>query len=111
MAETPPMSRWPARRVAALVLTLALVAVGGWSVANGIIGTLPVLLIGIALGVTYVVRGGSLPQWVYWMGKSRYGVRRITPDDDPSNLPWRVYLPVLLGMLLLAALVFYLGMR
>ena len=105
------MSRWPARRVAALLLTLALVAVAAWSVASGIIGTLPVLLMGIALGLTYVVRGGSLPEWVYWLAKSRYGVRRITPDNDPSNVRWRLYLPVLLGVLLLAALVFYLGLR
>ena len=105
---TPP-GGWPPRRVAALVLTLGLAGIAAYSLSQGILGTLPVLVLGIVLGTTYVWRGGSLSDWAYRIGTGRRGGRSITRDDDPSNLPAKVYLPVLLGALLLAALLFYFG--
>ena len=104
-----PPAGWPPRRVAAAVLTAALAGIAAYSTAMGIVGVLPVLLIGVLLGATYVWRGGSLPDWAYRIGTRRRRGASITRDDDPSNLPARVYLPVLLGAILIAALVFYFG--
>jgi hypothetical protein len=96
---------WPAKRVAALVLTVGLVALAAYSVAQGTIGAVPLLAIGIALGALYVWRGGSLPEWAYRM-RTRGGGRAIRRDDDPSNIPAKVYLPILAGVILLAVLAF-----
>ena len=101
-----PDVHWPAKRVAALVLTLGLVGIAAYSLAQGILGTLPVLGMGIVLGALYVWRGGSLPEWAYRIRNKRRGEYAITRDDDPSNLPARLYLPILLCVLLLAALIF-----
>lgn len=100
---TPPPAGWPPKRVAALLLTLGLAAIGAWSLSQGILGALPLLVMGILLGATYVRRGGSLPDWAH---RGR-GSPSITRDDDPSNLPATVYPPILLGVLLLAALLFF----
>ena len=97
---------WPAKRVAAVLLTLGLVALAGYSLSQGILGTLPVLAMGIVLGALYVWRGGSLPDWAYRIRNKPRGEYAITRDDDPSNMPARLYLPILLGVLLLAALIF-----
>ena len=92
--------------MAALVLTLGLVAVAVYSLSQGILGTLPVVGIGIVLGALYVWRGGSLPDWAYRIRNKPRGEYAITRDDDPSNLPARLYLAILLVVLLLAALIF-----
>jgi hypothetical protein len=102
-----PKADWPVTRVAALVLTLGLVALAVYSLIQGTFGVVPLLAIGIALGALYVWRGGSLPEWAYRM-RTRAGVRSITRDDDPSNIPAKVYLPILAGVILLALLAFVL---
>jgi hypothetical protein len=99
----------PFKCVAALVLTLGLAAVAVYSVSQGIIGTLPVLVLGIGLGATYVVRGGSLPAWAYRWVRGR--ASSLEPDEDPSHLPAKVYLPILLAVIALAALVFWAASR
>lgn len=106
----PPPSPWPARRVAAAVLTAGLVGVAAHAVSVGVIGVLPVLVLGIFLGGLYVARGGSLPPWAYRL-MTRRGRGSLTADDDPSNLPAKVYLSVLLAALLVAALIVFLNLR
>ena len=103
-------ANWPARRFGALGLTLGLVAILAYSLSQGSLGTLPVLASGIVLGALYVWRGGSLPEWADRFGNRRGGAS-ITRDDDPGNIPPKVYLPILLGVLLLAALIFAVFMK
>ena len=71
MAESIPPVGWPPKRLAALVLTLGPVATSAYSLSQGIIGTLPVLAMGVVLGSMYVWRGGSLPDWGYRLSNRR----------------------------------------
>jgi hypothetical protein len=93
--------------VAAFALTLALVGIAAFQIRQEIYRTLPVVAIGILLGATYLWRGGTLPNWVYRLS-TRRGRQTLTADDDPANLPARVFLPILLGVILLAAMLFFL---
>ena len=105
MSKKGPNRGWPAKRVAALVLTLALAALGVYIVWAGTgVGTLLPLGIGVALGLLYTARGGSLPDWAYRLShRHRLRGTGITADDDPSNLPPKVYLPILLAAVAIAA--------
>ena len=107
MVRDGPNAGWPAKRVAALVLTLGLAALGMYAWRAGGSGgdghrALPLLCVGVALGLLYVAKGGSLPPLV-----RRRGGAGITDDHDPRNLPRKLYLPVLLGVILLAAAAYY----
>jgi hypothetical protein len=92
------------KRIAALALTIALVALGfySWWTGAGDRHVLWLLCVGVLLGSLYTVRGGSLPPFVYWLG-----LGKITKDDDPRNLPPRFYLPILLGAAALAVAAYY----
>jgi hypothetical protein len=93
----------PLRRAAVLLLTmlLACVAIYVWQAKVGDQRVLFLLSTGIVLGVIYTIRGGSLPQWLH-----RLGGGKITKDDDPRNLSPKVYLPVLLAVIVVAALLY-----
>ena len=94
--------RVTANRVAAGILSLALLALLVWTTIArvGDLHTRIVLAVGIVLGSLYTVLG-RVPTWiVHHSGGS------ITDDDDPSNLSPRVYLPILFGVFLLAAAAF-----
>lgn len=82
--------RWPAKRIAALLLTLTLVGLGlyTWRAGVGDRQTLVLLGFGSAWGLLYTIRGGSLPPLIYKLGEGK-----ITADDDPSNLSPKFYLP------------------
>jgi hypothetical protein len=87
----------PRKRLIVLILAAA---VGGllyytWSTGAAI--TTEVLITGcviVGLALLYVLRG-SLPD-------AFYGVL-VNRDDDPSNVPPRIYLPILVAALLIAA--------
>ena len=44
---------------------------------------------------------GRLPDWI-----ADYSGGSITEDDDPANISPRVYLPILLGVIVIAAATF-----
>jgi hypothetical protein len=96
---------WPARRVAALALTFALVALGlyAWWADIRDVRMWWLLGVGSVLGLLYTVRGSSLPEFVHWFGGSG-----ITADDDPRNLSPKLYLPILLVVLVAAVAAYYL---
>ena len=91
------------RRGAALVLTTTLVGLAVYTVwaRVGDWRLLELLGIGIVLGLVYALRG-SLPSSLVRMSGAR-----ITHDDDPRNLSPKVYLPVLIIVILLAALLYW----
>ena len=85
-------------RVAAGILSLVLSALLGWSIVAGV-GDLRTRIIlggGVALGVLYTAFG-RVPDWI----RDRTG-GTLTDDDDPSNISPRVYLPIILGAILVA---------
>ncbi|ELP31401.1 hypothetical protein RBSWK_04671 [Rhodopirellula baltica SWK14] len=59
-----------------------------------------VLGFGVTLGSLYTAFG-RLPDWIVENSGGS-----ITDDDDPSNVSARVYLPILLGVILIAFAVF-----
>ena len=107
MAESDPKKTWPARRIAALLLTTALLALLLYTLVVGVGDSRTRLLlgVGIVLGAMYTIRGGSLPPF---MSQSDWsGGTGITADDDPRNLSPKLYLPILLAVVLLAAFLYY----
>lgn len=90
------------KRIASGTISVALSALLGWSILAGVghLRTQMILALGIALGSLFTVFGG-LPSWI--LG---YSGGSITDDDDPSNISPRVYLPILLGAILVASIAF-----
>lgn len=109
MSETRRRRRW----VAALLLTLAMLAFGIVLYCRGHVEAMIPLGIGTALGSIYVCRGGSLPASFYSSRRRGYrsSYRQITREDDPRNLPARIYLPIVLAVLAIAGLCFWLFLR
>ncbi len=81
-------------------LSFLLLALLGWSIFTGVgdIRTYVTLGVGALLGFLYTVIG-RVPSW---MVDNSLGT--ITNDDDPSNIPPRVYLPILLGLITIAVI-------
>ncbi len=96
-----------AKRIAAVILTLVLSALLGWSIFAGVgdLRTRIILCVGIALGLLYATMG-RLPAWILDLADGR-----ITDDDDPSNIPPRVYLPILFGVIAIAVIGFVVVLR
>lgn len=89
------------KRIVAGVLTLALLTLLGWSVFAGF-GDFPTWIMlgfGAALGGLYTAFG-RLPDWIV-----DHSGGSITEDADPSNIAPRVYVPILLGVIVVAVLV------
>lgn len=74
----------------------------GWCVVArvGDLRTWVVLGSGVTQGSLYTAFG-RLPDWIVENSGGS-----ITDDDDPSNVSARVYLPILLGVILIAFAVF-----
>lgn len=88
-------------RIVAGSLSLLLLTLLGWSIFAGVgdLRTWIVLGIGAVLGLLYSIVG-RLPNWIVDLSGGS-----ITEDDDPSNLSPRVYLPILLGVIVVAVAV------
>ena len=89
-------------RIVAGTLSIVLLALLGWSVTVGLgdVRTWIMLGVGAALGMLYTAIG-RLPDWIVDLSGGS-----IANDDDPSNISPRVYLPILLTVILVAATVF-----
>ncbi|EGF29230.1 hypothetical protein [Rhodopirellula baltica] len=90
------------KRIASGVLSLVLLTLLGWCVVArvGDLRTWVVLGFGVTLGSLYTAFG-RLPDWIVENSGGS-----ITDDDDPSIVSARVYLPILLGVILIAFAVF-----
>jgi hypothetical protein len=88
------------------ILSLLLVVLLGWSIFSGMgdLKTQILLAVGIALGSLYTAFG-QLPDWIV-----DHSGGSITDDDDPSNISPRLYMPVILGVMLLAVIAFLFGL-
>ena len=109
----PEPRGWSGRRIAALVLIVFILILAGW-----IIWTDPskwgyVAGFGIPLfvAVVFVGAGGRYPEWLVGADdriRRLFGLSILTEEDDPSHLSPKVYLPILLVVILVAALLFLL---
>ena len=90
------------KRIAAGLLSLILFALLGWSILAGVgdLRTHIVLCVGATLGSLYTIVG-RVPDWIL-----DHTGGTITADDDPNNISPRVYLPILLGVVLMAVTAF-----
>ncbi len=90
----------PTNRIVAGILSIILLALLGWSVFVGVgdVRTKVMLGAGATVGLLYTA-WGRLPAWMV-----DYSGGGITADDDPSNLSPRVYLPILLGVIVVAVI-------
>ena len=77
---------------------MVLVCLLTWSLATGFgdLKTRAIILMGIVLGVIYTLQGKLPEQLIDWS----HG--RLTADDDPSNISPKVYLPIVLGVIVIA---------
>ena len=82
--------------VLALAAGLAALGVYGWVTKTATWDVLRLILLGVALAIVYVARGGTLPSIAY-----RHV--NVVPDDDPRNLSPRIFLPILFVAILVAA--------
>ncbi|EMB13335.1 membrane protein [Rhodopirellula europaea 6C] len=80
------------------MLSLVLLSMLGWCVVArvGDLRTWVALGLGVTLGWLYTAFG-RLPGWIVENSGGS-----ISDDDDPSNVSARVYLPILLGVILIA---------
>ena len=94
-------------RIIAAVMSCVLFALLAWSIysKSGDTRTLIMVSVGAVLGLVYAMFG-RLPGWVVALSGSS-----ITDDDDPSNIPARVYLPILLGVIVTAVVAFVVVIR
>ena len=95
------------KRIAAGLLSASLLLLLGWCLLTGAgnARTSVTLGIGALLGVTYTALG-KVPEWIIKRSKGK-----ITDDDDPSNIPAKIYLPILLAVVVFAAMVFVLAIQ
>ena len=86
-------------RIAAISLSLILLALLAWSIFAGVGNLRTMLLLGVGsvLGLLYAAIG-QLPDWIIDHAAC------LTHDDDPSNISPRIYLPILLGVIALAVI-------
>ncbi len=91
------------RRLATDLLVVVLSALLAWCLIQGVgdVRTIIYLCLGIFLGAIYTFNG-QLPSWLFtFTGGS------LTADDDPANIPPRVYLPIIAVVILIAVIVFF----
>jgi uncharacterized membrane protein YqgA involved in biofilm formation len=97
-----------ARRIIVLLLSIALIGMGihAWQSGTGDPRLLFLLATGAVLGFVYAIFG-RLPKWNYRASKMHWIGGGINEQSDPSNLSAKLYLPLLLGVILIAAALCY----
>lgn len=88
------------KRIAAGVLSFVILLLLGWTIFAGVgdLHTRVILGVGAALGIIYTAIG-RVPGWI-----AKYSFGGITRDNDPANISPRVYLPILLVVIAIAAI-------
>jgi hypothetical protein len=113
------MSRTKRLTVVSLVVALSvLLALGLWRQTLDF-RTGWLLVLGIILGGLYAATPGGYGNFIASIKRARFGVGplnigldpKLTDDDDPSNISPRGYLPILLIVILLAAVISFLYLR
>lgn len=89
-------------RVFAGLLSLALLTLLGWCLVRGVgdVRTQIMLGVGSFLGILYTVVG-RLPDWLI-----EHSGGSLVADDDPGNIPPRLYLSVIGAAILIAIIGF-----
>ncbi|MFK7767258.1 MAG: hypothetical protein AB8B55_08550 [Mariniblastus sp.] len=89
-------------RITAGTLSLVLLALLGWCIIAGVgdVRTWVILGVGVVLGSIYTAFG-RLPDWII-----DHSGGTIVDDDAPPNISPRVYFPILLGVIIVAIIVF-----
>ena len=89
-------------RVLAGLLSLVLLALLGWCLVRGVgdVRTQIMLGAGSFLGILYTVFG-RLPDWLI-----EHSGGSLAADDDPRNIPPRLYLSAIGAVILIAVIVF-----
>ncbi len=92
------------KRLTALILTIFLIIMGIVLTILNNFQTAITCFIFATLGAIFTINK-KIPEWIYEFSDiytSYIPSGRITRDDDEANLPLKVYLPILLGAILLA---------
>lgn len=101
--------KWHTKRIVALCLTvfLAIVLCIMFFTSESTKDYGAVIL-GILLGGLYVIRGGSLPNWlIEFTQKFNFHTGgTITKDDDPANISPKIYLPIVFSAILIAIIAY-----
>ncbi len=94
------------RRIISGLLTILLAMLLGWYKTQGVGDgrTIVYLCIGIILGTVYTFFG-RLPSWVISISNGW-----LNADDNPANIPPRVYLPIIAVVIFLAVTTFVIFM-
>lgn len=91
------------QRILSGVLAFVIFVLLGWSITQGIgdiLGNI-ILGLGVVLGVIYTIYG-RIPHWMIVISNGS-----LVADDALGNISPRIYLPILGGILFVAAIVIF----
>lgn len=78
-----------------LILSAYILFVDDQQLAEGK-GIVSAILPPAFLGLLYIFRGGSLPDWIYKFTENSPFGGTLTSDNDPRNISPKIYLPIIL---------------
>lgn len=109
--------RWPRRRNITIVMMVICAALLGLIIVQGnwngdTVFISVSLSIGIVLGILYLRRRGRLPEWILFLARMQselpfQGSPNIVADDEPGNISPKVYLPLIIGALVIGAVLIW----
>jgi len=109
MSDISEKKTWHSKRILALLITIFLIMIFGIMIFTSIpTKDAGVIIFGVLIGSIYVMRGGSLPNWMieFTQKFNFFSGGTITADDDPNNLSPKIYLPIIFSAILLALLAY-----
>lgn len=92
------------KRLITFILTIFLIIMGIVLIILNNVQTATLCFIFAALGAIFTINK-KIPNWIYEFNDiytTYIPSGRITRDDDEANLPLKIYLPIILGAILLA---------
>lgn len=98
------LSRGKKIAVISLAMGLSDIGIYTWYFQVGRTDIYAYIAAAVVLAGIYVYRDGELPELFYSSG-------RLTRDDDPSNLPPKLYLTILLAVTAIAVVAVFVGLR
>jgi hypothetical protein len=108
-ADIVKEKKWDANRIVALFITIFLIIILGIMFFTSVsLKDSGVIIFGIFLGSIYVLRGGSLPNWIIEFSQkfNFFTGGSITADDDPGNLSPKIYLPIIFLAILIGIIAY-----